>query len=480
MITPNDLSKIIKKWFLKQNNPFFYREMIVKANKNERTECESMDREKRRFCFGIAVVCFIVAVCASPQFRHIYALPAQMSIVEGEKSLFEVEYPLTFTVSNLGSNIEFEKSGGGDVNSKPVFWETVKNGQTTIDYKLLGIIPLKQVQVDVMPKIKLMPGGQSIGVVLRSEGILIVGSSAVNFEGKSVNPAEEAGIRTGDVILSINGQSMKRDIEVAEIIDKCGRENKEMTLLLRRNTEEITAKLRPVLCSETNRYRIGLFVRDSAAGVGTLTFIDSESLKYGALGHVIADADTNQDIVCREGKIVPASVSEIHFGKVGRPGEKVGSFLEEKEDLGTIEKNTPFGIFGKIHDTLKNYVAGKSLEVASMNEIKEGEAQMLTVVDGQTVDKFLISIEKVHMQGSPEGKGLVLKVTDERLLAKTGGIIQGMSGSPIIQNGKLVGVVTHVFVHDPTKGYGCFMDWMLMECGLIPKKAPAAIPGLFG
>lgn len=438
-----------------------------------------MDREKRRFCFGIGIILLIIAVCASPQFRHIYALPAQMSIVEGEKSLFKVDYPFTVTVSNLENNIELNKNDSGDVYSKPVFWETVKNGQTTIDYKLLGVIPLKQVQVDVLPNLKLMAGGQSIGVILRSEGVLVVGSSSVNSQGKSVNPAEAAGIKTGDAIISINGQVVKRDIDVAEIVDVCGRENKDMEMLMRRNNEEFTVKLKPALCTDTNRYRIGLFVRDSAVGVGTLTFIDTDTLKYGALGHVITDSDTNQEIVCREGKIVPATVSEIHFGKVGQPGEKVGSFLEEKENLGTIEKNTHFGIFGKINEAVKSDISSKPLEIASMNQIEEGNAEILTVVDGQTVDKFLITIEKVHMQEYPEGKGLVIKVTDERLIAKTGGIIQGMSGSPIIQNGKLIGAVTHVFIHDPTKGYGCFMDWMLMECGLIPKKTAQEMPRLF-
>lgn len=436
-----------------------------------------MYKKNVRASFGIGLILLIIAFCASPQFRHIYALPSQMSIIEGEQALFKVDYPLTVTVSSLENSIDLSKN---DIYSKPVFWETVKDGHATVDYKLLGLIPLKQVEVDVLPPLKIMAGGQSIGVILHSDGVLIVGSSSVNVNGKETNPAEEAGIKTGDIILSMNGYVVKKDIDVAEIVDLCGRENKEIQILLRRNKEEFTVKMRPVLCKETNRYRIGLFVRDSAIGVGTLTFIDPQTLNYGALGHVITDGDTNQEIVCRDGKIVPATVSEIHYGKAGQPGEKVGSFLEEKEPLGNIEKNTCFGIFGKINEAAKAKIYTEPIEIASMNQIEEGKAEILTVVDGQTIDKFLITIEKVHMQEYPESKGMVIKVVDERLLAKTGGIIQGMSGSPIIQNGKLVGAVTHVFVHDPTKGYGCFMDWMLMESGLIPKKSASIIPRLFG
>lgn len=440
-----------------------------------------MRKDQWRFCTGISLILLIVSFAVSTQFRQIYALPSQMRIMQGETTLFQVNYPLTVDVSaDLNHSINLNAKSGGDLFSRPVFLEPVQLGQATVDFKLLGFIPIKQVQVDILPPLKMVAGGQSIGVVLHSNGVIVVGSSAIlGANGDYVDPAKAAGIQVGDVILEINETKVNTDREVAEIIDASGNDQKELVLLLRRDNETITVQVRPVLCQDTKRYRIGLFVRDRAVGVGTLTFFDPGTYAYGALGHVITDSDTNQAIECKDGKIVPATVSGIQSGKVGHPGEKIGSFIEEDEVIGTIEKNTNFGIYGKVNSETSKHMYSEPLDVASMNQIETGYAEMLTVVDGQTVERFAINIEKINMQEYPEGKGLVIKVTDERLLAKTGGIVQGMSGSPIIQKGRIVGAVTHVFVHDPTKGYGCFMDWMLMEGGVIPKKMPQEMPQLF-
>jgi stage IV sporulation protein B len=299
------------------------------------------------------------------------------------------------------------------------------------------------------------------------------------MHGQYVTPAKDAGIVIGDIIISINGIAVQSDAQVAEIIDESGKTNHNIDILLKRNEEQQNISLSPVLCQDTKRYRIGLFVRDSAAGVGTLSFYDPNSRIYGALGHIITDSDTNQPINCEQGKIVLATVSGIQHGKRGHPGEKIGVFIEEDQLLGNIKKNTPFGIYGELNAKLPNDKYSESIPVASMNQIQIGPAEMLTVIDGQTIDKFTIEIQKINLQESPDSKGLVIKVTDQRLIEKTGGIVQGMSGSPIIQNGKLVGAVTHVFVHDPTSGYGCFLDWMLMESGIIPKKERQSARKLF-
>jgi stage IV sporulation protein B len=250
-------------------------------------------------------------------------------------------------------------------------------------------------------------------------------------------------------------------------------------MLVKRQDKRLHFSLTPIHDLETQRYRIGLYVRDSAAGVGTLTFFYGKTQTYGALGHVITDNDTNQPIDCDEGKIVMATVSGIHQGKRGQPGEKIGVFIEEDQIIGDIQKNTNFGIYGRLTNQIEHQLYPEALPVASMSQIQIGPAHMLTVVDGEKIEPFAIDIQKVNLQESPEGKGLVIQVTDKRLLEKTGGIVQGMSGSPIIQNGKIIGSVTHVFVHDPTKGYGCFMDWMLMESGLIPKKPQQTAKRLF-
>lgn len=431
----------------------------------------SMAKMKYRSLLGVCIAAVIIAFCFSPQFRTIYGLPPHMRVIEGEIASFDVTFPLTLTIrsnSEQGSRTHLPMSMGGPV--RPVFLETVTLGNATIEFKLLGVIPIRTVEVDVLPAIKLLPGGNSIGVVLHSRGVIVVGNSPITNENEQqVNPAKDRGIQVGDVILSINGNLVQSDSQVAEIIDTSGKDEKDLDLVLKRGEEEFTVKLKPVLCNDTKRYRIGLFVRDSAAGVGTLTFYHPETRAYGALGHIITDSDTNQPIDCRQGRIVGAKVSGIQHGMRGQPGEKIGVFIEGDQLLGNIEKNTKFGIYGKINKEFSNELYPEAIPIASMNQIQTGHAEILTVVNGQEIERFTIEIQKINLQESPEGKGIVIKVTDPLLLEKTGGIVQGMSGSPIIQNGKIVGAVTHVFVHDPTRGYGCFIDWMLMESGVIPK-----------
>lgn len=435
---------------------------------------------KWRSVLGMCIAVLIIAFSSSPQFRNIYGLPPHMRIIQGEAALFNVNYPLTVTVSqNSTDSIRVKSQSSGYTISRPVFLESVKLGHATVEFKLLGLIPIRTVQVDVLPQLKLVPGGHSIGVVLHSRGVIVVGNSPIpTSDGQYVTPAKDAGINVGDLILSINQIPVQSDSQVAEIIDSNG-QGEALNFLIKRGEEQINVLVKPILCNDTKRYRIGLFVRDSAAGVGTLTFYEPNSRTYGALGHIITDSDTNQPIDCEKGKIVPATVSGIQHGKRGHPGEKIGVFIEEDQLLGNIQKNTQFGIYGHLNAMLNNDLYSEGIPIASMNQVQTGYAEMLTVVEGQTIERFAIEIQKINLQDSPESKGLVIKVIDPRLLDRTGGIVQGMSGSPIIQNGKIVGAVTHVFVHDPTKGYGCFIDWMLMESGIIPQKEKQTSKRLF-
>ncbi|WP_371370799.1 SpoIVB peptidase [Sporomusa aerivorans] len=431
---------------------------------------------------AMLIISAIFAFCFSPQFRNIYGLPMHIRVIEGETALFEVNFPLTVSVNHDNASIRVQNHDLLSITalSRPVSLEPVKLGQSTVEFKLFGVIPFRTVQVDVLPPIKLIPGGHSIGVVLRSQGVIVVGNSPVlTMQGQYATPAKDAGIIVGDVIISINGTPVQSETQVAEIIDDSGKNHRNVDILLKRPDGQQHVTATPVLCSETKRYRIGLFVRDSAAGVGTLSFYEPESKIYGALGHIITDSDTNQPIDCEQGKIVLATVSGIQHGKRGHPGEKIGVFIEEDHLLGNITKNSQFGIYGHLNAALPNDKYAQAIPVASMSQVQIGPAEMLTVVDGQTIDQFAIEIQKINLQEAPESKGLVIKVTDPRLIEKTGGIVQGMSGSPIIQNGKIVGAVTHVFVHDPTSGYGCFVDWMLMESGIIPKKERHSARKLF-
>ncbi len=440
-----------------------------------------MLNNRRRSILGMCIAILIVAFCFSPQFRTIYSLPLHMRVIEGETSLFTVNFPLTVTVHHdVEASIREQSPLSLDSLAKPVSLETVKSGKATVEFKLAGIIPVRTVQVDVLPPIQLIPGGHSIGVVLHSHGVIVVGNSPIQTtDGQYITPAKDAHIHIGDIILSINGIPVQSDNQVAEIIDDSGKNERQLDILIKRGDEQSNITVKPVLCNDTKRYRIGLFVRDSAAGVGTLSFYEPVSGTYGALGHVITDSDTNQPIDCEQGKIVLATVSGIQHGKRGQPGEKIGVFIEEDQLLGNIQKNTQFGIYGQLNARVANELYPEPIPVASMNQVQPGYAEMLTVVDGQTIERFSIEIQKVNLQEFPEGKGLVIKVIDPNLLERTGGIVQGMSGSPIIQNGKIVGAVTHVFVHDPTKGYGCFIDWMLMESGIVPKHEKQSARKLF-
>lgn len=452
------------------------------TNRRQGSDGANMKACCRRPLFGLLLVALIIAFAVSPQFRHIYGLPPHMRVIEGEKALFTVNFPLTVTVTE-GATDSIRLQSPLVMNSmlsRPVSMESINRGKATVDFKLFGLIPVRSVEVDVLPSLKIVPGGHSIGVVLHSQGVIVVGISPI-LSGKDqyTTPAKDAGIAVGDVILSINGVLVQSDAQVAEVIDLHGKNKQSVDVLVKRGDNRLNLTFNPVLCKDTRRYRIGLFVRDSAAGVGTLTFYDPLSRSYGALGHVITDSDTNQAIDCDKGKIVLATVSGIQHGKRGQPGEKIGVFIEESQLLGDIRKNTPFGIYGTLSTLVDNEIYPESMPIASMSQVKPGAAEMLTVVDGQTIERFKIEIQKINYQDYPEGKGLVIKITDTKLLNKTGGIVQGMSGSPIIQDGRIIGAVTHVFVHDPTRGYGCFIDWMLMESGLIPKKEKQAAHRLF-
>ena len=335
--------------------------------------------------------------------------------------------------------------------------------QFQVVYKLFGIFPLKSSQVEVMPSINLMPGGQSIGVTLQTKGVMVVGQSPIlDSSGRKIYPAREAGIEVGDVLLKIDNKEVHTDQEVSFAVNSAGRHNGSATVIFKHRNQILEKALKPIYCVETGRYRVGLFVRDEAAGVGTLSFVDPVSKGYGALGHVITDADTNQQIEVSEGKIMASTIYAIEKGKRGHPGEKIGSFVVNSPFSGTIEKNTLTGIFGKLNGQTLNPYFKEPIPVGWETDIKIGPAKIYTVIHGEKIEEFNVKIERV-MYNRTDSKNMIVRVTDPRLLAATGGIIQGMSGSPIVQDGKLIGAITHVFVNDASRGYGVFVQNMLNE-----------------
>ena len=342
-----------------------------------------------------------------------------------------------------------------------------------IAYKLFGIFPLKSTEVEVMNPIKLIPGGQSIGVTLQTKGVMVVGQApVVDKNGKNIFPAKEAGIQVGDILLKIENQEVKTDQEVSNAINLAGKQKGTVNVLFKHQDQIIEKIVQPIFCVETGRYRMGLFVRDEAAGVGTLSFLDPVSKLYGALGHVITDADTNQKIEVNNGKIIASTIYAIEKGKRGHPGEKIGSFIPNSVFSGTIEKNTMTGIFGTMSGQIENPYFKEAIPVGWESEIQVGPAKIYTVIQGEKIEEFTVNIDRV-MHNRTDSKNMIVRVTDPRLLELTGGIIQGMSGSPIVQDGKIIGAVTHVFVNDAQRGYGVFIQNMLNDSNQLAKTEAA-------
>ncbi len=340
-----------------------------------------------------------------------------------------------------------------------------------VSYKLFGVFPLKSGEVKVMNPVKLIPGGQSIGVTLQTKGVMVVGQAPVVDEnGKKLFPAKEAGIEVGDILLKINNREVRTDQEVSIAVHMAGQQKENLSILYKHQSQVLEKVMKPTFCSETNRYRIGLFVRDEAAGVGTLSYFDPISKQYGALGHLITDADTNQKIEVFNGKIMASTIYAIEKGKRGHPGEKIGSFVTNSDFKGTIEKNTGTGIFGVISGQMINPYFKEAIPVGWESEVKVGPAKIYTVIQGEKIEEFDVNIDRV-MLNRTDSKNMIVRVTDPRLLEITGGIIQGMSGSPIIQSGKIIGAVTHVFVNDSQRGYGVFIQNMLQESGQLDRAA---------
>jgi len=307
-----------------------------------------------------------------------------------------------------------------------------------------------------------VPGGQSIGVLLSTEGVTVVGfSPAVAEDGSLLNPAEEAGLVSGDFITSINGETVLSNADISRIISAAAEEKESCSILYLRNGYQRKADLEPVYCEDTESWRIGLYVRDNICGVGTLSFYDAESKRFAALGHTVADIqhDAGGKGI---GSIIRASVQSIRMGAAGNPGEKMGAFLNE-DWHGEIQTNGSFGVYGELSELPDTSLSESVLPIAFPHEVQSGPAHIYTVLEGEKIESFDVNIVKTLESHKSKGHGLILEITDSTLIDKCGGIVQGMSGSPIIQNGLLVGVVSHVFVNDPLHGYGCFALWMLEE-----------------
>ncbi len=322
-------------------------------------------------------------------------------------------------------------------------------------------LPLKEVTIKVLPEVKVIPGGQSVGVKMDVKGVLVVGLEEIlTTTGQRVNPGLKSGLEIGDSILAINNQSVDSPEEVRDVVND---QKGQIRLKVSRRGEILYFRILPVKAKDDGLYKIGVWVRDKTAGLGTLTYYDPSSKSFGALGHAITDPDTGHVLPVETGQLLSASVESVKQGTAGIPGEIRGIFYEADKPLGDLSINTNYGIFGSFYKSASNPYYPQPISIGYQNQVEEGPAWLLTTVDGNTMEKYHINIDKVSRQTKPGTKSMVISVTDPRLLKKTGGIVQGMSGSPIIQNDRLIGAVTHVFVNDPLKGYGIFIEWMIQQ-----------------
>ncbi|WP_018755143.1 SpoIVB peptidase [Paenibacillus terrigena] len=428
-------------------------------------------KQSKRF-LGLLLVFFVCMLSTTAPFQYFSTFPSEIRLFSGQQKELRLNMPvMAQAVIDHPDIISVNGTAQPSLNvslREPIRLKTQQSGQAELKLRLFGKIPLKTVKVNVVPDLKVIPGGQTIGVKVKSAGILVVGHHLVAVNGqRKVSPGEDANIQMGDLITRMNGKFLNDVTKVAPVVTAAGESKQPIELTIKRNQSEFTTQLTPAYDVEEKTWRLGLYIRDSAAGVGTLTFYAPDQGVFGALGHVITDMDTQTPIVVGDGEIVQSNVTSISKSQNGEPGEKKAYFLKESKVLGNVERNTHFGIFGKMKENPDHSLFKEGIPVAFAEDVKIGPAQILTVIDGQQVERFDIEIAHVTHQSSPATKGMVIRITDPRLIDKTGGIVQGMSGSPIIQNGKLIGAVTHVFVNDPKSGYGCFIEWMLQDAGVM-------------
>lgn len=366
-----------------------------------------------------------------------YVIPDEIYAPDGQTSIPGALYSISPTFENASG--EKEKSGSS----------------ISVKIELFNAIPVKTSLLRVEKRRYVVPSGRIFGLRLYTKGVVIVSVDKVDTAEGARCPAKEAGLEKGDVILFIDSLEITNHEQVSNLIEKSG--GKTLKIVFERDNVKYEANFIPALSSAQNKYMGGLWIRDSAAGIGTMTFYERSSGSFGGLGHPICDADTGKALEISSGDIVGAVINSCRKGRSGQAGELCGSFTGDT--MGSLSENSQVGVYGRL------YAPGSEaaqLPVAVKSEVKQGKAKIISTVDANGPCYYEIEIEQISLNDK-EHRNMVIRVTDERLLEKTGGIVQGMSGSPIIQNGMLVGAVTHVFVNEPERGYAVFAETMLEE-----------------
>ncbi len=421
-------------------------------------------KRKYRVFLAIALCVNIFAAAAYYIWYIDRKVPDNIMLVENREESLEFNVPLEGEIDGAVDVISIKNTNSvhdGNIHfnlNQTVRMQANNTGSYKAKLKLFGLFHYKNIQIDVIKEQKVMPSGRAVGLYINSDGVMVLGTSEVTGkDGFTYEPAANI-LRAGDYIYRINNQEVENIEDVAEAVQDNG--GGRVTIYLRRNNNNIKVKVDTVLAGD-GEYKIGAWLREDTEGIGTLTYV-TEDNNYAALGHGITDIDTGILIDIKNGGVYPAKISEVIRGEAGSPGEVLGSVkLGGTNRLGTINNNTNYGISGELFDNNYSYNSSKALPVAMKQEVDRGKAIVRCQL-GEEVEDYEVEIEKININ-SKENKGMVIKVTDKRLLSKAGGIVQGMSGSPVLQNNKIIGAVTHVFVNDSTRGYGIFIEDMLSE-----------------
>ena len=400
------------------------------------------------------LVFFLVAdLCLVGYMMYHYvddAIPDYLMTYVGEEE--EVELPSIFDTEETVEALSVKNhSGGFSMLSK-------KTGEYQVPVRLFGVVPVKNVDVKVIRKMKVAPSGQPIGIYVETNGLLVLDTAEIEGrDGLTYAPGENV-LKSGDYILKWNDVSVATIWDLNEEIQRT--KEKKVSVLLRRNGEQVKVAVRPILATDRT-YKIGTWVREDTQGIGTLTYVTEEG-KFATLGHGITDVDTGTLLNLQGGELFQTKILDITQGAKGEPGELQGYInMIATNEIGQISRNTDVGVFGKMESDRIDEYAGDFISVGMKQDIKEGRAYIYANLEGEP-KKYEIQIEEINLN-STDNKSMEIRVTDSRLLQLTGGIVQGMSGSPILQDGKIIGAVTHVLVDDPTRGYGVFIETMLSQ-----------------
>lgn len=426
-------------------------------------------RKRYRLFLIIAMLCCVAGIAVMYYFYLEKKIPERIMLIENRSEKLDFDVPVQGDIS-IDKNEKVVETGGICINDtvlskdknihfdmdKSVVVDSGSVCKYNVDLKLFGLFRYKNMVIDVVKEQKVMPSGKAVGMYICADGVMVLGTSEVESADGTLSAPSDNILQSGDYIYEVGGTDVNNINDVIELIQ----ENTDTSLMLsvKRGKNIINVKVKPVLTND-GTYKIGAWLREDTEGIGTITYV-TEGNKFAALGHGITDIDTGGLIDIIEGGLYPAKLTEVVRGENGAPGELIGAVkLGKKYRIGTIMENTKYGIDGKVEQEEYKYKEDIALEVGLKQEVKTGKAFIRCQL-GEDISDYEIQIESIDMN-SEDNKSMVLKVTDKRLLKRAGGIVQGMSGSPIIQNGKIIGAVTHVFVNNPTNGYGIFIEEML-------------------